>query len=58
MKGSIMLGASMLGLNSTGWLKESLRSQHEYLADTDRAISQACLLELRAAAARPDAACC
>jgi hypothetical protein len=49
----------MLGLNSTGWLKESLRSQHEYLADTDRAIAQACMLELRAAAARPmESACC
>jgi hypothetical protein len=54
-----MLGAPLLGLNSAGWLKESLRSQHEYLAETDRALAQACMLELRAASKRQvESACC
>jgi hypothetical protein len=50
-----MLGVTTHGLNSSGWLKESLRSQHEHLIETRRAIVQACLTELRAAGARPGA---
>jgi hypothetical protein len=53
-----MLGATMFGLNSDGWLRESLRSQHEYLAEADRAVSQACMREVRAAAARDGSVCC
>ena len=54
-----MLDMTMLGLNTTGWLKESQRSQREYLAETDRSILQAGINELRAASARPvEAACC
>ena len=45
-----MLDMTMLGLNTTGWLKESQRSQREYLADTNRSVVQACITELRAIA--------
>ena len=43
----------MLGLNTTGWFKESQRSQREHLADTNRAILQACIVELRAVTDAP-----
>ena len=57
MKGTIMLGAAMLGLNSSGWLKESNRSQREYLAESSRAAVQACVAEMRAAQ-RARVECC
>jgi hypothetical protein len=53
----MMFGAQLLGLNATGLLKESQRSQREYLADSDRAATQACLVELREAQARSQACC-
>jgi hypothetical protein len=49
MKGTIMLGATVLGLNSTGWLKETIRSQREYVAETSRAAMQEHPDALRAA---------
>jgi hypothetical protein len=52
-----MLGAAMLGLNSSGWLKESIRSQREYLAESSRAAVQACVAELRVAQ-RSNTECC
>ena len=45
-----MLGVTLFGLNTSGWLKESHRSQQEYLDETDRSIVQACIVELRNAA--------
>jgi hypothetical protein len=57
MKGMMMLGAAMLGLNSAGWLKESIRSQREYVAESSRAAVQECIAELRAAQ-RSSTACC
>ncbi len=45
-----MLGVTVFGLNTSGWLKESQRSQREYLADQDRSVIQACIVELRDAA--------
>lgn len=47
----------MLGLNSSGWLKESIRSQREYLAESSRAAVQACVAEMRAAQ-RARVECC
>ena len=52
----LMLGVTMLGLNASGWLKETNRSQREYFADTDRSVVQACINELRAVAAGKKAA--
>jgi hypothetical protein len=50
---------AMFGLNTTGWLKESERSQRERLADTNRSILQACINELRAVTdGRQTAAAC
>ncbi len=43
-----MLDMAMFGLNTSGWLKESERSQREHLADTNRSILQACIVQLRA----------
>jgi hypothetical protein len=43
-----MLDTSLLGLNTSGWLRESDRSQRERLADTNRSILQACINQLRA----------
>ena len=43
-----MLDMTLFGLNTTGWLRESERSQRERLADTNRSILQACINELRA----------
>ena len=43
-----MLDMAILGLNTTGWLRESERSQRERLADTNRSILQACINQLRA----------
>jgi hypothetical protein len=57
MKGTIMLGAAMLGLNSSGWLKETIRSQRESLVESSRAALQECIVELRAAQ-RSSTACC
>ena len=45
-----MLDTALLGLNTTAWLKESERSQREYLADTNRSIVQACINQIRAVA--------
>lgn len=45
-----MLDMTMFGLNTSGWLKESQRSQREYIADTDRRVVQACINEGRAVA--------
>ena len=43
-----MLDMSLLGLNTSGWLREADRSQRERLADTNRSILQACINQLRA----------
>ena len=52
-----MLDPTLLGLNTTGWLKESEREQREYLVDSRRSILQACINQVRERTAGEQALC-